>query len=51
MTFTVGKSRESEDWNFAQWGWYVKKPYWSILFDLKIILLTGLRVFFQRHAY
>src|SRR5438067_1636611 len=33
VTFIIGRSREGEDWNFAQWGWYVKKPYWSILFD------------------
>lgn len=24
---------------------------WSLLLDLKILLLTGLRIFFQRHAY
>jgi len=24
---------------------------WSLVLDLKIILLTGLRIFFQRHAY
>jgi rhamnogalacturonan endolyase len=33
VTFTVGKSREAEDWNFAQFGVYVKKPYWSVVFD------------------
>ncbi len=34
VTFTIGKSREERDWNFAQWNWYSRKPYWSILFDL-----------------
>jgi rhamnogalacturonan endolyase len=34
VTFTIGKSHENTDWNFAQWTWYSKKPYWSILFDL-----------------
>jgi lipopolysaccharide/colanic/teichoic acid biosynthesis glycosyltransferase len=24
---------------------------WSLVLDLKILLLTGLRIFFQRHAY
>lgn len=33
VTFTVGKSKEDKDWNFAQWGWYVKQPYWAIKFD------------------
>ena len=27
VTFVVGKSKEAEDWNFAQWSWYSKKPY------------------------
>ena len=33
VTFTIGKSKESEDWNFAQWAWYSKQPYWSVMFD------------------
>jgi rhamnogalacturonan endolyase len=33
VTFTIGKSKENQDWNFSQWGWYAKRPYWSILFD------------------
>jgi rhamnogalacturonan endolyase len=33
VTYIVGQSKDSEDWNFAQWGWYVKQPYWSIKFD------------------
>ncbi len=33
-TFVVGKSKEAEDWNFAQWSIYSKKPYWTIRFDL-----------------
>jgi rhamnogalacturonan endolyase len=32
VTFTIGKSREAEDWNFAQFAAYVKQPYWSIRF-------------------
>jgi rhamnogalacturonan endolyase len=34
VTFTIGKSQEARDWNFAQWSWYSKMPYWTILFDL-----------------
>lgn len=34
VTFTIGKSREDRDWNFAQWTWYSKRPYWAIDFDL-----------------
>jgi len=34
VTFTIGKSHEKTDWNFAQWTWYSQKPYWTILFDL-----------------
>ncbi len=33
VTFTIGRSKESEDWNFAQWAWYSKQPYWSVMFD------------------
>jgi len=33
VTFTIGKSEASQDWNFAQWGWYNKHPYWTIRFD------------------
>ena len=33
VTFTIGRSQESEDWNFAQWGWYAKNPQWTIRFD------------------
>lgn len=33
VTFTIGKSKESEDWNFGQWAWYTKQPYWAVLFD------------------
>lgn len=33
VTFTIGQSKEAEDWNYAQYGIYVKKPYWSILFN------------------
>jgi rhamnogalacturonan endolyase len=34
VTFVIGKSKESEDWNFAQWNLYNKNPYWTIKFDL-----------------
>jgi rhamnogalacturonan endolyase len=34
VTFTVGKSKEADDWNFAQWALYSKKPAWTIKFDL-----------------
>jgi rhamnogalacturonan endolyase len=33
VTFVVGKSREREDWNFAQWAIYNKRPYWTIQFE------------------
>jgi rhamnogalacturonan endolyase len=33
VTFVVGQSQESKDWNFAQWGWYVRQPYWGIRFN------------------
>ena len=33
VTFTIGKSDAARDWNFAQWGWYNKNPYWTIRFD------------------
>ena len=34
VTFTIGKSREDRDWNYAQWTWYSKRPYWAIDFTL-----------------
>ncbi len=34
VNFVIGKSKEREDWNFAQWGWYCKNPAWTIQFDL-----------------
>ncbi|MGD0090080.1 MAG: polysaccharide lyase family protein [Planctomycetota bacterium] len=34
VTFVIGKSKESADWNFAQWSWYNKKPVWTIQFNL-----------------
>jgi rhamnogalacturonan endolyase len=34
VTFVVGKSKEKEDWNFAQWSLYSKKPVWTIKFDV-----------------
>jgi rhamnogalacturonan endolyase len=34
VTFVIGKSKEAEDWNFAQWATYSKRPYWTIKFDV-----------------
>jgi rhamnogalacturonan endolyase len=34
VTFVIGKSKEADDWNFAQWSWFSKKPAWTIQFDL-----------------
>jgi hypothetical protein len=34
VTFVIGKSREAEDRNFAQWATYSKRPCWTIKFDL-----------------
>ncbi len=34
VTYTIGSSTPAKDWNFAQWGWYCKKPYWTIKFNL-----------------
>jgi len=33
VTFTIGKSKEADDWYFAQFAIYNKKPYWTIQFD------------------
>jgi len=33
VTYTVGQSRDSDDWNFAMWGWYMKQPNWIVNFD------------------
>jgi rhamnogalacturonan endolyase len=34
VTFTIGQSKESADWEYAQWGWYNEKPYWTVRFPL-----------------
>ncbi|HEX5323013.1 MAG TPA: polysaccharide lyase family protein [Capsulimonadaceae bacterium] len=34
VTYVIGKSHENADWNFAQWTWYCKKPYWTIQFQM-----------------
>jgi rhamnogalacturonan endolyase len=34
VTFTIGENCEKQDWNFAQFGVYVGKPYWSVLFNV-----------------
>jgi rhamnogalacturonan endolyase len=34
VTFVVGRSKERDDWNFAQWAWYSRKPVWTIQFDV-----------------
>jgi rhamnogalacturonan endolyase len=33
VNFTIAQSEADKDWNFAQWGWYNKNPYWTIVFD------------------
>ncbi len=33
VTYTVGQSKDNEDWGFAQWGWYMKQPYWNVRFS------------------
>lgn len=32
VTYTIGKSTPGRNWNFAQWTWYCKKPWWTIDF-------------------
>ncbi len=32
VNYTVGTSSPARNWNFAQWGWYNKVPYWTINF-------------------
>jgi rhamnogalacturonan endolyase len=32
VVFTIGQSKEAADWEFAQWGWYNEKPFWTIRF-------------------
>lgn len=34
VTYTVGQSDPSRDWNYAQWTFYSKKPVWTIRFRL-----------------
>jgi rhamnogalacturonan endolyase len=33
VTFTIGESDPAKDWNYAQWTWFVEKPYWTIRFQ------------------
>jgi rhamnogalacturonan endolyase len=33
VTYVIGQSKENQDWNFAQFAVYNKKPYWTIQFD------------------
>ena len=33
-TVPIGLSRDRDEWYFAQWSWFNKKPYWTIRFDL-----------------
>jgi rhamnogalacturonan endolyase len=35
VIYNIGKSKANEDWNFAQWSWYCKRPYWEIRFPLR----------------
>ncbi len=32
VDYTIGTSSPAQNWNFAQWGWYNKIPYWTINF-------------------
>jgi rhamnogalacturonan endolyase len=41
VTFVVGQSQESKDWNFVQYAIYNKKPYWTIQFDQPGPALSG----------
>ncbi len=34
VNYTIGKSTPGKDWNFAQWTWYCKNPWWAIHFNL-----------------
>lgn len=34
VVFTVGKSKEKDDWNFAQWSFHANRPHWTIRFDV-----------------
>jgi rhamnogalacturonan endolyase len=34
VTFTIGRSSERDDWYYAQWSWFNKRPWWTIRFDL-----------------
>ncbi len=34
VNFTIGKSDPATDWNYAQWTWYSKVPYWTVNFTL-----------------
>ena len=33
VNFTIGQSKEREDWNFAHWNWYSRSNAWNIHFD------------------
>ncbi len=35
VDYIIGKSTPRRDWNFAQWSWYCKTPYWTIQFKQK----------------
>lgn len=32
VDYTVGKSRLNQDWNYAHWSWYAKRPEWRLGF-------------------
>jgi rhamnogalacturonan endolyase len=34
VNFVIGQSRESRDWEYAQWNWYNEKPAWTVRFSL-----------------
>jgi len=33
VNYTIGVSDPSKDWNYAQWTYFSKKPYWTIRFN------------------
>ncbi|NNM86469.1 MAG: hypothetical protein HKL96_12035 [Phycisphaerales bacterium] len=34
VNYIIDKSTPEKDWNYAQWSWYNKKPYWAIHFTM-----------------
>ncbi len=34
VNYIVGESTPRKDWNYAQWSWYNKRPYWAVHFTV-----------------